>query len=143
MKSVSLKILAVAVLFGTAACSQRPVLYDNAMYQKSPEKAKTAIETCVKKAEDANASGNGKLADTAYRGAAGGAASGAAGGAAAAAGNAFGGNYDIGGSIGMSAAAGTAGNVVLALFDRDVDPIFANYVNICLKQKGYQVVGWN
>lgn len=53
MKSVSLKILAVAVLFGTAACSQRPVLYDNAMYQKSPEKAKTAIETCVKKAEDA------------------------------------------------------------------------------------------
>ena len=142
MRKISF-ILPVAAACLFSACAKKPVLYDNETYKKSPEAAQTAIGDCMKKAEEAKASGDSKLANAAYRGAAGGVASGAAGGAAAAAGNAFGGNYDVGGSVGMSAAAGTAGNVVLGMFDRDVDPIFANYVNTCLQERGYRVIGWN
>jgi hypothetical protein len=127
-------------LFVLNGCSQRPVLYDNATYKSSPAKAEAAIDDCLAKAEAV--SKGSKLKDSAYRAVAGGTASAAAGGAAAAAGNAFSGNYDIGGSMGMSAAAGAAGNFVLGLFDQDVDPVTYNYVQSCLQERGYRLIGW-
>lgn len=130
------------LLFGAVACTKKPVLYDNAKLKANPTAADSAIDDCMKRAKERGAEGEGKLQKSAYNAAAGGTASAAAGGAAAAAGNAFGGNYDVGGSMGMSAAAGTAGNFALGMFDRDVDPIFAGYVETCLAEKGYRTIGW-
>jgi hypothetical protein len=129
-----------AALFLLSGCAKRPVLYDNATYKSSPAKAEAAIDECLAKAE--GVSKGSKLKDSAYNAVAGGTASAAAGGAAAAAGNGFGGNYDIGGSMGMSAAAGAAGNFVLGMFDKDVDPITYNYVQNCLRDRGYRLIGW-
>ena len=122
-----------------SACAKKPILYDNTKMKSNPAKADSAIDACMKRAEEAGAEGDGKLADAAYRGVSGGTASAAAGGAAAAAG---GGRYNVGRSAGMSAAGGFAGNVVLGMFDRDVDPIFARYVENCLADKGYRTIGW-
>lgn len=139
MKTIT-KILFFALLASIlGACTKKPILYDNSKFKSNPAKAESAIDACMKRAKEAGAEGDGKLADAAYRGVSGGAASAAAGGAAAAAG---GGRYHVGRSAGMSAAGGFAGNMVLGMFDRDVDPIFARYVENCLADKGYRTIGW-
>ena len=134
-----LKLLVLAGLLVFTACSKKPVLYDNAKYQASPEKAKAAVSECMEKAEKVGAKGQGKIAKSAERATVGGAASAAAGGAAAAAG---GGRYHVGRSAGMSAAGGAAGNFALGMMGRDVDPIFARYVENCLADRGYRTIGW-
>lgn len=136
---VGIALVLVPCAFGCAA--HRPVLYDNAAYKKDPAKANAAIEECVKRAEQQGVKGD-KIADAAERAAKGGVASAAAGAAGAAGANAFGYNYDVGASAGASAAAGTAGNLALGLMDNDVDPGFANYVELCLAEKGYKTISW-
>jgi len=135
-KNSLLLILAVATMSSAVACSKRPVVSG----PDGDDKAKAAVEDCIKQGDEAE--GDGRLSDAARRGLVGGAASAAAGGGAAAAGNALGGNYDVGGSVGMSAAAGVAGNVALGLADRDVDPAYAEFVEKCLSKKGYKTTRW-
>ena len=138
-KNLRLGLISLAVVVFSGCASQRPILYDNATYKKDPSKAEAAIETCMQKAASAGAQGDGRLADSAERAAKGATASAAAGGAAALAG---GSRYDVGGSMGMSAAAGGAGNFALGMMDNQVDPILARYVETCLLEKGYRTVGW-
>lgn len=139
---MKIKHIVTGVVFACAfsACSaSRPMLFDNQAYKSSPEKAEEAVDSCIARAKEMGVEGSGKLMDSAKRGVAGGTASAAAGGAAAMAG---GSRYDVGGSMGMSAAAGGAGNFVLGLFDNDVDPVFARYVENCLAEQGYRTIGW-
>ena len=128
-------IILLSTLVGCAA--SRPVLYDNAKYQKDPAKAEAAVKECLQRAEKAKSGGS--LDKALEKGVKGGAASAAAGGAAALAG---GGRYNVGRSAGMSAAGGFAGNAALGLMDSSPDPAFAKYVELCLSEKGYRTISW-
>jgi uncharacterized membrane protein len=58
----------------------------------------------------------------------------------AAAGSMFG---NAGRGAAAGAAAGAASTVTHALFRvKDPDPVFMNYVNRCLSDRGYQLIGW-
>lgn len=120
------------------ACSKKPVLYPNATYQRRGEEiAEREIEECLEWAESAGAR-TGRAGRLAGR-TAGGAATGAAAGAAAGA--------IRGGSAGLWAATGAAsaaaGSFVAGLFRwREPDWVEQRFVEQCLRERGYQPVGW-
>lgn len=134
---------AVSVLM-VGCSSRRPVVYPNEKAQQAGDAGVAAdIDECMRLAEQYTAGGGhgGEVAkDAAGRAAVGagvGAAAGAAGGA-------------IYGDAGRGAASGAAGGAAAGLLSgifggmrgRDPDPVFANFVNKCLSDKGYQVIGW-
>jgi hypothetical protein len=50
---------------------------------------------------------------------------------------------DVGRAAGAGAAGGATAGAVSGTFDaNDPDQIFKNYVNRCLREKGYDVIGW-
>ena len=120
------------------ACSQkRPVLYPtDHLEQVEYEVVQADLDECMRLASEhgASSSSSGKVAkDTAE-----GAAVGAAGGAAAGA---------VLGSLGRGAAVGAAGGAAVALVraifrSSDPDPVFRQFVERCLREKGYEPIGW-
>jgi hypothetical protein len=136
--------VAVALLTsGLVACATtRPILYENQKYREvGRASAERDIAECSDLADQAGATPGagkaGKAAKNVGVAAAGGAAAGAVGGA-------------IGGSPGIGAAAGSASGVVWSLFSSmfgwmtpsQPSDAHVNYVNMCLAERGYQVVGW-
>ena len=124
------------------ACSgPRPILYENAHLKSvGKEGADQDIEACKEAAESAGAKeGSGKAGGVAKNtgvGAGVGAASGAVGGAIS-------GSPGLGTAIG--AASGAVWGLLMGLFNaRSSQPsqAYANYVNRCLQDKGYEVTGW-
>lgn len=137
LDSTRLLVAAVAL----AACSSaRPVVYPNEHLQVVGQRqAKEDIDACIARAKDyVEGVGTGDVArDTAVGsgvGAAVGAAAGAAGGAAF-------------GNAGGGAAAGAAGGAVAALLrsaykSTELTPAQQGFVNRCLAEQGYEVIGW-
>jgi hypothetical protein len=138
------KRIVVAVLAsGLVGCgTASPVLYQNQKYEDVGRAGVDRdIAECRALADRAgatpDASKAGETAKSAGVGAVGGAAAGAVGGA-------------IGGSPGIGAAAGAASGVVWSLFSAmfgwmtpsQPSSVHVNYVNACLADRGYQVVGW-
>lgn len=125
------------VLFITACSSSRPVLYPNSYRQSvSIETVNYDINDCIRLA---NASGaaqkrSGKIATNA-------AGSAAVGGAAGAAAGAVRGNTGRGAATG-AAAAGAASVMRGALQSDDPDPLHKAFVNKCLRDRGYEPIGW-
>ncbi|HSE60580.1 MAG TPA: hypothetical protein VLA99_17895 [Nitrospiraceae bacterium] len=142
---VAALLLAVAVSAGCSA--SKPILYPNAHLQEVGETvAGQDIELCQEAAEAAGAEpDSGKVGGTATRtatGAAMGSAAGAAGGAVA---GAIRGNPGQGAMTG--AAAGAAGGATHGLLRsmfsrRQPSQVYKQYVNRCLRERGYDVVGW-
>jgi len=136
MKTAS---IAIAVLsLGLAACaSSRPVLYPNAkLNQTGPAVGKAAIDDCKRKAAASDID-NGQGAEVA-KGAGVGAAVGAATGAAVGA---------VFGNAGRGAAAGAAGGgaqgAIGGLFrSAEPSPLYKAYVDRCLRDQGFEVLGW-
>ena len=86
------------------------------------------------KESGADSSRAGRVAGRSAAGAAVGAATGAAIGA-------------VTGSVGRAAAGGAAGGGVLELFrglfgSREPDPVYREFVEQCLRDKGYRPIGW-
>ena len=132
------RVLAVLACVAAAACaSKRPVLYPNAYYrQVGAEVGQADIEDCMSLAK------TGVGDRSAAAGAAGGGAvGGAGGGAVGAVGGAITGNAGTGAAVGAAtgATAGLLGGLWRA---RDHDPIFMAYVDTCLRERGYQPIGW-
>ena len=134
----TLKVIALSCLLLLVACSQkRPVLYPNYhLQQVGDETVQTEIDECIRSAKEygASSSSSGKVAKST----AGGGAVGAAGGAATGA---------VLGSVGRGAAAGAAGGAAVGLVrglfrSREPDPVFRRFVEKCLREKGYEPVGW-
>ncbi|HHJ39960.1 MAG TPA: hypothetical protein ENJ86_10985 [Methylothermaceae bacterium] len=121
-------------------CASQPIVYPNAQYQQEgPEGLQAALEECKTLANQAGASrlqyvGKRSAMGT-LRGAAYGAASGAVGGAIS-------GGAGIGAAIG--AASGATWGLLSSLFSASTQPhpAFRNFVNRCLRDRGYEVVGW-
>ena len=127
-------VLALA-LPGCAA--KRPVLYPNPKLESVGKPvADQDIEACylLAKESGADSSRSGEVAKGTAAGGAVGGATGAVTGA-------------ITGAPGTGAAAGAAGGAVLGFFgglfkSRDHDPVFMNFVDQCLRDRGYQPIGW-
>lgn len=130
-------LIAITVLI-LAGCSQSPVLYQNAKYNKvGKSQADRDIEVCKEKAEKAGAHSDNvkKSAQNAGRGAVAGAASGAVGSAI------YGGN--VGRGVGAGAAAGATSTFIWGVLSPEPDPVFRGYVDECLRERGYKPIGWS
>jgi hypothetical protein len=130
-----------ALAFSLGGCAgPSPVLYPNSHYQAVGQStAENDIAACRRLADQAGAdrgSGQGKAA-------AGGAIGGGAiGGAAGAAGGAVAGAPGTGAAIG--AASGAAAGLVRSLFRSDgPSQAYRNVVDRCLRERGYEPVGWD
>jgi uncharacterized membrane protein len=129
-----MKLAFLITLSLLTACASRPQLYPNQKLKSvGKEAAKKDIDQCIADADTYLESSKGKqVAKGAGAGAAIGAAMGAVGGL-------FTGNLGRGlirgGAIG-AAGGGAAGAL-------SPDQIKRNYVNQCLAEKGYRVLGWD
>jgi outer membrane lipoprotein SlyB len=136
-------LITALVVFSAVACSrqQKPVLYPNEtlrLYGQSA--ADRAIEECMQKAaayldSTQHSTALGSAATGAVVGAAGGGAAGAAWGNR-------GGRGAAAGAAGAAAAGLTRGVI------RDLEkagkapPVYKNFVDHCLREKGYAPIGW-
>ena len=129
-------LLAGALLLGGCA-PKRPVLYPNRTLEEvGHDAAQRDIDDCLAFAE-----AYGLEARPEVRTAKSTAAGGAMGGATGAASGAVRGN--AGRRAGAWAAGGAAAGFMRGLFRwRDPDPVQARFVQICLREQGYQVIGW-
>jgi len=129
-----MKIAIILCLLFFSACTSRPVLYPNDVYKtKGKVAANNDIDICVKDADQFLESDNGKkIAKSAGFGAVVGGAMGAVSGIF------FG---DVAGGAARGAAIGGAGGAVSGALSPD--EIKHRYVNKCLSDKGYHVMGWD
>jgi hypothetical protein len=139
MKS-GVKLIAFICIAGIAGCSAaRPVLYPNEHLRAlGPEMARRDIAECQSLAEAAGSSPNqskdGEVARNTIGGGALGAATGAVGGAVV-------GSAGSGSAIG--AASGAAAGLLRGLFSRsEPNQVYVAFVNQCLQERGYKVIGW-
>jgi outer membrane lipoprotein SlyB len=131
-------LLVGGVMVSSLACAaQRPVLYPDARLKAvGTAAAQHDIDDCLQRAAAAGYESRteGKVAGSTTVGAAAGAAVGAAMGAVAG---------RAGAGAAMGAAGGGTGGLIRGLFrSPDLDPVQRGFVEQCLKEKGYQVIGW-
>jgi outer membrane lipoprotein SlyB len=127
MRVLSALALNVVVIAGCA--SQRPVLYPNQHVRNvGSGTADRDIDECMRRAE-AYVSSNGQVG-SAVEGAATGAATSATIGAAA-------------GAAGGGAAGATRGLIHGLFGNRGPSAVYKNFVNRCLREKGYDPIGWD
>ncbi len=125
------------VLVLTGCASEKPVLYPNSTLARRGETAgDAAINACMQQAEANGLSySKGRVARRTVE-------SGAVGGAGGAVGGAIYGNAARGAAIG--AAGGATVGLLRGLFARnDPAPVYRAYVNRCLRDRGYDPIGWN
>jgi len=130
-------LIAVALLLLLSGCgAPKPVLYPNDHLKRvGEEQARRDIATCEQLAEEYVQSDAGKEA---LKNTAGGAAGGAVvGGAVGAV------TGRLGRGIGVGAAAGAAAGVVKSVADAGKpSPVQRQFVERCLREKGYETIGW-
>lgn len=137
--SPGVPILAAILVVLVAGCSaRRPLLYPNETLQKAgPATADRDIAECMALADGYVKSG-GKSREVARDAAVGG----GTGAAAGAVGGAIYGNPGQGAAAG--AAAGVTAGLLSGLFkESGPSPIYQNFVNTCLHDRGYRVIGWD
>lgn len=128
----------IAITGAVGACStKRPVLYPDAHLKAvGPARAEKDVEACMRLARDHGVSeGRGEriLEDTAAGGAVGGAAGGAAGAV----------RGEAGRRAATGAAAGAAAGAVRGTIrSRDPKQTYKRFVQKCLRDEGYTVIGW-
>lgn len=133
-----LAVLLGAAVAGCSSASKRPLLYpDQHLKQVGEQVAQQDIDACMRMAlsSGVNETRDGEVA----RKAAGGAA---IGGASTAAYGLFRGG-DVGERALAGAAAGAAAGAVRGgMQSTEQSPLFMKFVNKCLSNKGYSVIGW-
>lgn len=127
-----MKVLLLLLLL--TACASRPQLYPNQKLKNvGQDAAKKDINQCLAEAEEYLKSSKGKqVAKGAGTGAAIGAAMGAVGGMF---------RGDLGRGLLRGGAIGAAGGGAAGAVSPD--ELKRRYVNQCLAEKGYQVIGWD
>ncbi len=137
MKYIILIFTITLLLIPSYGCARKkPVLYPNAHYkQTAPEQVQNDINTCMQEAREYV--GESSRGETAVKG---GVKGGLIGGAVGL------GVGIVTGSPGSSAAAGaaggSAGGAVGGAMDDSGNAVFRKFVNKCLKEKGYDPIGW-
>lgn len=132
------KILMITICLAMGGCSSsvRPILYPNTQLNKvGQDQAQQDIAECCSMADAYVKNEKVKeVAKDAVKAGAIGAATGAAAGA-------------VWGHVGRGAAAGAAGGAAAGAVNgifkvREPSPVFKNFVDRCLREKGYEPVGW-
>jgi len=134
---VAALLLAVLSFFGNGCAAKRPVLYPNYhLTMVGPEAAEADIEYCLELAREygADTAAGKKVARDTATGAAVGGATGVAVGA-------------IWGDLGKGAAAGAAGGAAGSLTrsiirSDEPDATHRRFVERCLRDMGYEPIGW-
>jgi outer membrane lipoprotein SlyB len=130
-------MLAGIMMLGILSCShQTPVLYPNEHLKSvGQEQAKRDIEECDRMAAAYIKSGGGReVAKSTATGAVGGTVVGGAVGAV---------TGDFGRGLGVGAAAGAASGCFHGLLrSSQPSPVHKNFADRCLREKGYEPVGW-
>lgn len=130
-------IIILCLLTATGCSSKKPILYPNAAFHKaSGETPEQAIANCVQLAKDSGTHSS-RMSETSQRAAAS-TATGAASGAVIGA---------ISGGAGRGAAMGAVGGLTAGLLHTlfsasEPDPVHKRFVEQCLRDKGYQPIGW-
>ncbi len=127
----------VVFALALAGCArQTPVLYPNALLnQVGQAQGQRDIADCKQSADQYVASGGaGTVAGSTAVGGGAGAAIGAAGGA-------------VRGAAGAGAAVGAATGATVGLLRglfkaSEPSPVYKNFVNRCLRERGYEPIGW-
>ena len=127
---------AAAIVAGCA--TQKPVLYPTAKFQEAgKEAAQREIENCDRMARDSGATpGAGER--TARQGATGAAVGGATGAVAGAIGR----RNVLDSAAAGAAIGGTAGAVHGATRSDEPSSVYKGFMNRCLRERGYEVIGW-
>ena len=131
--------LCVLSLLLSGCAGPKPILYPNPRYQEvGADAAQADIQDCMALAKEAGASSSeGKTAQAAT----GTVAGGAVGSAAGAVGGAILGHPGRGAMVG--AASGATAGFLRGLFKRSPpSAAFTNYVDRCLRDRGYDPTGW-
>lgn len=137
MKIYFVLLCAMMILGGCS--SSRPVLYPNDQYDRAGEStALHDIDACKAEAKRAGISNTSyqteQVATNTAQGAAIGATSGLIGGAIS-------GGLGLGAAIG--AASGAAAGLISSMFTvTETNPTYQNFINRCLQERGYEVMGW-
>jgi len=130
-------ILTTLLIFLLTGCTaHRPVLYPNEHLKTvSDGQAQTDIDECSRQAKAyVKANPGAKVAGNT---AAGGAAGAVVGGAIGAV------TGHLGRGIAIGAAGGATGGLMRGLFrSAEPSPVYKNFVNRCLREKGYEPIGW-
>jgi predicted small lipoprotein YifL len=137
VKKLALPVL-ILFIFALAGCgaTKRPVLYpNNHLKTVGNIQSERDIDDCMQMAETyVKKNQESKVAEGAVKGGAIGAATGAAVGAVT-------GNFGRG--LASGAAGGAAGGATWGLFKAaEPSPVYKNFVNRCLREKGYEPMGW-
>ncbi len=131
--------VAIGIVLSMGACgSKRPVFYPNGHLEMvGNAQAQADADLCMERARESGVNdGSGqKVGGRTVKGPAVGAATSAAVSAV------------LGGNVGRAAGAGAAGGAtagaVSGAFDAgNPDAVFKSFVNRCLEEKGYEVIGW-
>lgn len=143
----TLTLLFFTALILSAGCAaQRPVVYPNAQFNRvGSAAAERDIDDCLQRAE-AYVSHDGRAERTAEGMATESGTSAAIGAAAGAAGGAVVGRAGTGAAVGAAGggAAGATRGLIRGLGRKESPPpVFKNFVNRCLRDKGYDPIGWN
>jgi outer membrane lipoprotein SlyB len=133
----SIGSLIVTLLFLNACAAKRPALYPNeTLRAQGPAVSERAIDDCL-----SLAASYGHESNRAGRAAGGAAVGGGAGAAIGAAVGAVSGNAGTGAAYG--AAYGGSSGLLGGLFSgREPDPVQRQFVDRCLRDKGYEPIGW-
>jgi hypothetical protein len=137
MSRIVSRWLLIGIFF--ASCAPKPILYPNQHYKDAGrDAADQAIEACSQMAKDAGATpSRGKTGQVAGSTAGGG----AVGSAAGAVGGAVIGHAGRGAMVG--AASGATAGFLRGLFRRSPSSqAYKEFVQRCLKERGYDPVGW-
>lgn len=130
-------ILVFCLLATTGCAGKKPVLYPNAAFHKaSGDTPEQAIANCIQLAKDSGTHSS-QMGETGKRAAAS-TATGAASGAVIGA---------ISGGAGRGAAMGAVGGLTAGILhtlfaSSEPDPVHKRFVEQCLRDKGYQPIGW-
>jgi outer membrane lipoprotein SlyB len=135
----------IPFLLSVGACApRRPVLYPNEQLNRvGADVAQRDVDECLRRAEEYVS--RGARGPQVTRDVAGSTAIGAGTGAAiGAVGGAVTGNAGEGAAVG-AATGGTAGllhGIFGAFQSREPDPVYATFVDRCLRERGYDPIGW-
>lgn len=133
LNKVAISILLISL---TSCATQRPVLYpNNHLKEVGEDQAKQDIADCLRQAENyAKTHPEAQIAESTIKGGVTGAVVGGAVGAV---------TGNLGRGLGAGAAGGAAWGFMRGLFKSSTpSPVHKEFVNRCLREKGYEPIGW-
>lgn len=137
-----LVLLAGCAATGPSSPSAKPVLYPNAALTRAGDvQAKAEVDTCMARAAQAGLTPDQKSNEVGRRAGEGAATAGVASAVGALI---TGRSSDILRAGAAGAAIGGSAGAVSGAFNNDkVNPVYRQFVQRCLQEKGFDVIGWN